>query len=70
MKDEVLCANGKTYKKYVPVEFGQDKVVLKDGRVKITSNIKSINVTNYEDMVMIEGEWFTEIQKKGGNYAR
>ena len=66
MKDEIVCADGKTYKEYKPVEFGQDKVKLKDGRVKITSNIKRINVVDYKNIVIIEGKLFKEIKKKGG----
>ena len=66
MCKEVVCADGKTYKEYKPVEFGQDKVKLKDGRVRITSSIKRITVTDYENIVIIEGKLFKEIKKKGG----
>ena len=66
MCDEVVCANGKTYKEYKPVEFGKDKVYLKDDKCKIVSNIKRINVVDYEKIVIIEGKLFTEIKKKGG----
>ena len=58
---EVICADGKTYKPYKPVEFGKDKVKLKDGRVKITSNIKRINVTDYENIVIIDGKRYRKL---------
>ena len=66
MKDEVVCANSKTYKEYHPVEFGKDKVYLKGDKCTIVSNIKRIKVTDYKNIVIIEGKLFKEIKKKGG----
>ena len=64
MKDEVVCADDKTYKEFKPVEFGKDKIYLKGSKCKIISNIKRINVVDYKDIVIIEGRLFVEVKKK------
>lgn len=64
MKDDVVCANGKIYKEYKPVEFGQKVIKLKDGRVKVIRKIDRITVTDYENIVIIDGKLFTEVKKK------
>lgn len=63
-KDEVVCVDGKTYEEYRPVEFGRDKVYLKGDKCKIVSNIKRINVIDYDKIVIIEGKLFVEVKKK------
>ena len=62
MKDEIIYIKGKTYIEYQPVEFGEEKVYLEDGRVKIISKIEKINVANYDEIVIIEGKLYREVK--------
>lgn len=64
MKDEVVCANGKIYKEYEPVEFDQKVIKLKGGRVKVIRKVERITVTNYQNIVIIDSKLFTEVKKK------
>lgn len=63
-KNRVVCANGKIYEEYKPVEFDQKVIKLKDGRVKVIRKIDRITVTDYENIVIINGKLFTEVKKK------
>lgn len=64
MKDETVRIKSKTYKPLQDTKYGEEVRHLKDGSILKIPNIKRITVTDYEDIVIIEGKLFVEVKKK------
>lgn len=63
-KNRVVVANGKTYEEYEPVVMDNCQEVDENGRLVKYKSIKRITVTDYENIVIIDGKLFTEVKKK------